>query len=89
MISYSKIAKAFHFCRNAYARQLLLSNTLSTMALLGIGDFLTQTVEIRMKNKNCATQNRTYWDKYDWMRTGWIIFSISFFFNIHKTQYSL
>jgi hypothetical protein len=70
MISYSKIAKALHFCRNAYAKQLLLSNTLSTMALLGLGDFLTQTVEIRMKYKNTSSQNVTYWDKYDWMRTG-------------------
>ena len=63
----AKLVKAFKFCRNVYTKQLLLSNTVSTMVLLGVGDVLTQTIEIKIKHKN--TQKGSYLANYDWWRT--------------------
>jgi hypothetical protein len=44
-------SKALKYCSQLYGKNLLVSNTLSTMALLGVGDLLTQYVDIRMTRR--------------------------------------
>lgn len=49
-------SRLFENAKKIYCKQLLVSNTLSTMALLGVGDILTQYVDIRLTRKAIADQ---------------------------------
>jgi len=46
----SKFKRAADFVRNAYNKNLLVSNTLTTMSLLAAGDLMTQFIEIKLND---------------------------------------
>jgi hypothetical protein len=53
MLVYARFKNAYLVCKKAYAKQLLLSNTISTMMLNGFGDIFCQFIEYKLaKNKN-------------------------------------
>lgn len=87
-------------CKDIFRTRLLLSNTLSTMALLGIGDAFTQYIEIKLTEKRQrpfeksfernSSQSHSFLRRFDWQRTG-ILLEISnllFWFN-SKWKYLL
>ena len=48
-MSFSKLVRFARFCKDIYNRQLLVSNTISTIALLAAGDIMTQYIEVKLK----------------------------------------
>ena len=52
MLAYARLKNAYLVCKKAYAKQLLLSNTISTMVLNGFGDVFCQFIEYKLSEKN-------------------------------------
>jgi hypothetical protein len=48
MAVFKGLKSAKQFCQKAYKKNMLVSNTLTTIALLGAGDTLTQYIEIKL-----------------------------------------
>ncbi|RNA35084.1 mpv17 2 [Brachionus plicatilis] len=72
MAIVSKISHSFQYCKRMFKTHLLLSNTASTMCLLGIGDSLSQHIEIRLTNKwnhNLTQDSHSVVQNYDLIRT--------------------
>ena len=57
MAVYHRMAKAWSSIQSAYGKKLIVSNTLSTCVLLGIGDVVTQTIEIRLSRAARASHS--------------------------------
>lgn len=53
----SKFKIAANFLKKAYNKNLLVSNTLTTMTLLAAGDVMTQYIEIRLADPNPSKFN--------------------------------
>lgn len=51
MASMSKVKSIFVYLNNFHKNRLLVSNTISTMGLLALGDILTQYIEIKINNR--------------------------------------
>ena len=81
MVIVSKLSISFRYCKRIFKSNLLLSNTISTMGLLGIGDALSQYIEIRHSNKsnhNLTQDNHSVIQNYDIIRTS-SLFHIFFY----------
>jgi len=84
MLVYARFKNAYLVCKKAYAKQLLLSNTISTMMLNGFGDIFCQFIEYKLaKNKNVddyaknsenssivQTERPSFFNVYSLNRTG-------------------
>ena len=79
----SNVKYAYMRARAIYAKRLFLSNTISTMLLNGVGDIMCQMVERKLEqiehkkiryahvdDMKDKTKPPTFWDKYDWQRSG-------------------
>ncbi|CAF0742345.1 unnamed protein product [Brachionus calyciflorus] len=72
MVVVSKLTSSFNFCKQMFRTRLLLSNTVSTMVLLGVGDAITQYIEIKLTNKsnhNLTLDSHSFFQNYDLIRT--------------------
>lgn len=71
MVSFSKLSL---FVKNAYNKNLFVSNTLTCMVLLAVGDGITQYAENQQKNQtnlNLIDAKKTPWFlNFDWSRNG-------------------
>lgn len=89
MLAYARFKNAYLVCKKAYAKQLLLSNTISTMVLNGFGDIFCQFIEYKLSEKNDKSKSVEFTNDVD-NSNGYVIVGIerpSFFkvYNWHRT----
>jgi hypothetical protein len=79
MASFARLKNVLRFLNRFHRNQLLLSNTLSTIGLLAVGDTLTQYIEIKLTNAKIIANNdkkkkppasSSFLDSYNPTRTG-------------------
>ncbi|XP_033111668.1 mpv17-like protein 2 isoform X2 [Anneissia japonica] len=59
------------FVKKLFSKYLLVTNTVTCCSLLGVGDLIEQTREIRRNKKNDVAQGKLHSShSYDWKRTG-------------------